>query len=88
MSMLSILWTSVLEGGHALREDLSNLRELIDLRIEGLFAKPGLVGPLFGYLRDHAPILVVPGLAVVAKYAEFVRFSPTPSTLRWSTRKK
>lgn len=70
MSMLSTLWTSVLESGHALRDDLSNLRELIDLRIEGLFAKPSLVGPLFGYLRDHAPILVVPGLAVVAKYAD------------------
>jgi cytochrome P450 len=70
MSMLSTLWTSVLESGHALRDDLSNLRELIDLRIEGLFAKPSLVGPLFGYLRNHAPILVVPGLAVVAKYAD------------------
>jgi len=67
MSMLSTLWTSVLESGHALRDDLSNLRELIDLRIEGLFAKPSLIGPLFGYLRSHAPILVVPGLSVVAE---------------------
>lgn len=64
------LWASVLAEGEKLKEDFENLRELLDKRLEHLLAKPGLVKPVFNFLREHAPIHVTPHLAAVSLYAD------------------
>jgi cytochrome P450 len=68
MATLHQLWASVVSEGHHLHEEFLNLRELLDLRLENLLAKPGAVRPLFAFLRQHHPIFVAPHIAVVTRY--------------------
>jgi cytochrome P450 len=72
MSLLHDLWTDALKVGDRIETEFENLRELVDLRLEHLLARPDLVRPLFAHLRAHHPILKVPKLAVVSLYDDVV----------------
>ncbi len=72
MSLLNDLWTAALKEEDQLKNEFENLRELLDLRLEHLLARPGLIRPIFSFLREHKPILKVPKLAIVSLYDDVV----------------
>jgi cytochrome P450 len=47
---------------------LLHIRKLFDLRAEGLVVRPGLPARLANFLREHHPILLAPGIAIVTRY--------------------
>ncbi|MDQ2686788.1 MAG: cytochrome P450 [Armatimonadota bacterium] len=61
------LWQAALAEEHAIKQDLTNLREKIDKRFETMLANPKLVRELFDFTREHDPILIAPRLAVVSR---------------------
>jgi cytochrome P450 len=76
MGLLKDLWGSALVVEHGLEqdlhEDLANLHELVALKFETGLGKPQLLLPLFHHLREHHPILILPHLAIVSRYANVV----------------
>ena len=72
MSYLNDLWAAALKEEDKLKNEFENLRELLDLRLEHLLARPGLIRPIFSFLREHEPILKVPKLAIVSLYDDVV----------------
>jgi cytochrome P450 len=70
LSNLKDLWTAAFSPVAQLSDDLSNLREILDLHLEKLICTPGTTRPIFNFLREHQPIFRVPGLAVVTKWAD------------------
>lgn len=68
MTLLHSLWQELLGVGHELQQDLVNLKEFFTKKGETLLAQPGPLRAVFKHLREHHPILMVPGLAVVSKY--------------------
>ncbi len=70
MDILHTLWQDALAEGHVLQQDLINLKEVFTKKLETLLARPAPLRALFKQLREHQPILVVPGLAVVSKYED------------------
>src|SRR6266850_3547947 len=70
MSLLHDLWSAVLKEEDKLHKEFENLRELLDLRLEHLLAKPYLIRPIFAFLRKHKPILKVPKLVIVSLYRD------------------
>jgi Dyp-type peroxidase family len=73
VSLLHRLWSEILEVEDHLQQELLNLRELVDKRIEHLMVNPHLTQKLFGFLREHEPILVLPKVAIVSKYADVLQ---------------
>jgi cytochrome P450 len=68
MSELQSLWSAALREEQAVAKDLANLKEILTKKVETLLARPDLIRGLFGFLREHEPILSVPGLVVVSRY--------------------
>lgn len=73
MSLLHSLFSDILKVEGQLHQELLNLREMVDLRLERLLASPGLTQKLFAFLREHEPILVLPKVAFVSKYADVLQ---------------
>lgn len=73
VSLLHTLLSDVLKVEGRLHQELLNLREMVDLRLERLLANPGLTQKLFAFLREHEPILVLPKVAFVSKYADVLQ---------------
>jgi cytochrome P450 len=72
MSLLNDLWTAALKEEAKLKGEFENLRELLDLQLEHLLARPGLVRPIFAFLRAHKPILKVSRLTIVSLHDDVV----------------
>jgi len=73
MSLLHKLFSDVLNVEDHLHQELLNLREMVDKRLEHLLANPGLTRKLFAFLRKHEPILVLPKVAIVSKYMDVLQ---------------
>jgi cytochrome P450 len=72
MSLLNELWNAALKEEDKLKSEFGNLRELLDLRVEHLITRPGLIRPIFSFLRKHEPIFKLPKLAIVSLYDDVV----------------
>ncbi len=68
--ILHHLWQDALAEEQTLHHELVNLKEVFTKKLEGMLARPIPLRALFKHLREHDPIMVVPGLAVVSKYAD------------------
>ncbi len=72
MSLLKNAWQDVLSVGGKLEDELHddflNLREKLDTRLEHLMGNPGLVRPLFKFLRHHEPIFATKKVGAVSLY--------------------
>ena len=66
--MLHQLWQHALGEEQALHHELLDLKEKFTKKLETMLARPVPLRALFKHLREHDPIMVVPGLAVVSKY--------------------
>jgi len=64
------LWTEALHEGAQLEKDLSNLKEHAVANLQRWLANPDVLRRLFAGLREHKPILVVRGFAVVTRHAD------------------
>lgn len=74
MGRLKSLWQEVLSVGGkfeaVLHDDFLNLREMLDTRLEHLMGAPGLVQPLFKFMRKHEPIFATKKVGAVSLYAD------------------
>ncbi len=68
MNILHQLWQDALAEEQALHHELLDLKEKFTKKLETMLARPVPLRALFKHLREHDPIMVVPGLAVVSKY--------------------
>jgi cytochrome P450 len=64
------LWQSAVAEEHKVAEDFSNLKELATARLQIWFARPEVIRALSAGLRNHMPVCVAPGLAIVTRYPD------------------
>ena len=64
------LWAAALPEGTRLEKDLSNLKEHAVANLQRWLANPEVLRTLFAGLREHKPILVARGIAVVTRHAD------------------
>jgi cytochrome P450 len=72
MSFMDGLTIDLLTDKQFLIGEVVGLREALDKHFETLLANPALIRTLFGALRKHEPLLVLPKLAIVSKYDDVV----------------
>ena len=69
-SNLRDLWHAALAERDVLAADLANLKDLIGQKFGAFLSNPATLRELFAGLRAVMPVVVVPGFAVVTKYAD------------------
>jgi cytochrome P450 len=72
MSFIDGLTADLLTDKQFLISDVVGLREALDKHFETLLANPALIRTLFGAVRKHEPLLVLPKLAIVSKYDDVI----------------
>ncbi|HKQ04962.1 MAG TPA: cytochrome P450 [Blastocatellia bacterium] len=64
------LWAAALPADARLEKDLSNLKEHAVANLQRWLANPEVLRTLFAGLREHKPIVLVRGFAIVTRHAD------------------